>query len=117
MEFVKFTPGEYLDFEKDAVQLRLDIAAGKAEIPPMGGPFGKKEPKVDALPVETARNGTLNGSIEHLRCFRKMAGCERDGFPGRGIDSLHHRQELKADGIARENSLEIGAVDNIVLPL
>ena len=45
MEFVKFTPGEYLDFEKDAVQLRLDIAAGKAEMPPMGGPFGKKEPK------------------------------------------------------------------------
>ena len=45
MEFVKFTPGEYLDLEKDAVQLRLDIAAGKAEMPPMGGPFGKKEPK------------------------------------------------------------------------
>ena len=45
MEFVKFTPGEYLDFEKEAVQLRLDIAAGKAKMPPMGGPFGKMEPK------------------------------------------------------------------------
>ena len=45
MEFVKFTPGEYLDFEKDAVQLRLDIAAGKVEMPRMGGPFGPKEPQ------------------------------------------------------------------------
>ena len=44
-EFVKFQPGEYLDFEKDAVQLRLDIAAGKAEMPKMGGPFGPKEPR------------------------------------------------------------------------
>lgn len=45
-EFVKFTPGEYLDFEKDAVQFRLDIMAGKAEMPKMGGPFGPKgDPK------------------------------------------------------------------------
>ena len=44
-EFIKFTPGEYLPFEKDLVQQRLDIAAGKGTSSNAGGPRPDGTPK------------------------------------------------------------------------
>ena len=41
-EFIKFTPGEYYDFEREQVQERLDIASGKK---PMQGGFPPREPR------------------------------------------------------------------------
>lgn len=98
-EMQKFTPGVYLDWEKDEVQLRLDQAAGKA--PSGGGPMGgfkMPEPKPYTFeeiyeynhkwdpfnPLFNDRDYAIKAGYKGLPAmpgFAGMAGAGVQGFP------------------------------------
>mgnify|MGYP002855501163 CR=1 FL=1 len=92
-EFLKFTPGEYYDFEREAVQERLDMAAGKRPaggMPGMGPGPGAMEPKPYTLEEVLAYNhkwdpyNPLFNDIEYAKKAGYSGLPAYPGFCGRG---------------------------------